>query len=99
MRYARDLVERSEPADLARAERGLASMMRIFAQQAEALKRYRSRGQQTVTVQHQYVEVGDGGQAIVGQVTTQGATTPKPAGTKPSRSSQSARSDTTPTLI
>jgi hypothetical protein len=35
----------------------------------EALKRYRTGGEQTVTVQH--VNVGEGGQAIVGNVTQQ----------------------------
>ena len=40
---------------------------RTFAMQLEALKRYRSGGEQKVTVQH--VTVSDGGQAIVGHVT------------------------------
>ena len=40
---------------------------RKFAAEMEVLKRYRSGGQQKVTVQH--VRVGKGGQAIVGTVT------------------------------
>ena len=36
----------------------------------EALKRYRTGGEQTVTVQH--VNVGEGGQAIVGNLTQEG---------------------------
>jgi hypothetical protein len=42
-------------------------LARTFANQLEALKRYRTGGEQKVTVQH--VTVGDGGQAIVGHVT------------------------------
>jgi hypothetical protein len=40
---------------------------RTFATQLEALKRYRTGGEQKVTVQH--VSVSEGGQAIVGNVT------------------------------
>ena len=40
---------------------------RTFAAQVEALKRYRTGGEQKVTVQH--VSVSDSGQAIVGNVT------------------------------
>jgi hypothetical protein len=39
-----------------------------FAAQVEALKRYRSGGEQKMTIQH--VHVADGGQAIVGNVKT-----------------------------
>ena len=49
------------------AERALNKLMRTFTTQMEALKRYRSGGEQKVTVQH--VSVGEGGQAIVGNVT------------------------------
>jgi hypothetical protein len=41
-------------------------LARTYAAQMEALKRYRSKGEQKVTVQH--VTVSDGGQAIVGDV-------------------------------
>lgn len=42
-----------------------ARLMRTFTAQVTALKDYRNKGQQTVTVQH--VDVRDGGQAIVGK--------------------------------
>ncbi len=41
-------------------------MLRTFAAQMEALKRYRTGGQQKVIVEH--VHVNEGGQAIVGVV-------------------------------
>ena len=49
------------------AERAFNKLTRTFAAQLEALKRYRTGGQQTVTVEH--VTVNGGGQAIVGPVT------------------------------
>jgi len=48
------------------AERALNKLARTFTMQMEALKRYRSSGQQKVTVEH--VTVNAGGQAIVGAV-------------------------------
>ena len=45
-------------------------MLRTFTAQIEALKRYRTGGQQKVTVEH--VHVTAGGQAIVGTVSTGG---------------------------
>ncbi len=48
------------------AERTLNKLARTFAVQMETLKRYRTGGEQKVTVQH--VHVNDGGQAIVGTV-------------------------------
>ena len=48
------------------AERAFNKLGRTFAAQMEALKRYRSRGDQTVRVEH--VTVNEGGQAIVGNV-------------------------------
>jgi hypothetical protein len=48
-------------------ERAINKFARTFIAQVEALKRYRSGGEQIVTVQH--VSVSDGGQAIVGNVT------------------------------
>ncbi len=41
-------------------------LMRTFTTQMEALNKYRTKGQQKITVQH--VNVKDGGQAIVGDV-------------------------------
>ena len=49
-------------ANVSRASR----LMRTFCAQVEALQRYRNAGQSTVTVQH--VTVGEGGQAIIGNV-------------------------------
>ena len=45
----------------------LNKLARTFTAQVEALKRYRTGGEQKVTVQH--VSVSEGGQAIVGNVT------------------------------
>jgi hypothetical protein len=55
------------------AERALNKLARTFAMQMEALKRYRTGGEQKVTVQH--VSVQEGGQAIVGNVTQAAAKT------------------------
>ena len=55
------------------AEKALNRLSRTFTAQVEALKRYRSTAEQRITVQH--VNVGDGGQAIVGNVTTGGRST------------------------
>ena len=52
------------------AERAFNKLARTFASQLEALKRYRSAGQQTVRVEH--VTVNEGGQAIVGNVAHDG---------------------------
>jgi len=57
------------------AERALNKLARTFAMQMEALKRYRTGGEQKVTVQH--VSVNEGGQAIVGNV-NQAAREPAP---------------------
>lgn len=48
------------------AERALNKLARTYATQLEALKRYRTGGQQKVVVEH--VTVNEGGQAIVGAV-------------------------------
>ena len=48
------------------AERAVNKLARTFAMQVEALKRYRTGGQQRVVVEH--VTVNAGGQAIVGTV-------------------------------
>ncbi len=53
------------------AEGALNKLARTFASQMEALKRYRTGGQQKVTVEH--VTVNSGGQAIVGSVQAGGA--------------------------
>ena len=48
-------------------------LARTYATQVEALKKYRSGGEQTVKVLHQHVTVNDGGQAIVGNVSPRGS--------------------------
>ena len=65
------------------AERALNKLARTFAMQMEALKRYRTGGEQKVTVQH--VSVNEGGQAIVGNVNQAagGAAAEKPVTTTP----------------
>jgi len=62
---AGDIVQRDS------AERTLNKLARTFAAQVETLKRYRSNGEQKVTVEH--VSVNEGGKAIVGNVTHGGA--------------------------
>jgi hypothetical protein len=52
------------------ASNSLNKLARTFAMQMDALKRYRTGGQQSVIVKH--VTVNDGGQAIVGNVETGG---------------------------
>jgi hypothetical protein len=66
MTFARRLanVETIEQQDS--AERALNKLARTYAMQMEALKRYRTGGEQKVTVHH--VSVNEGGQAIVGNV-------------------------------
>ena len=49
---------------------GFNKLARTFAAQVEALRKHRTGGRQTVTVQH--VNVSDGGQAVVGNVQTGG---------------------------
>lgn len=52
------------------AGRLLNQLARTYAAQVEALKRYRSGGEQTVRVEH--VTVNEGGQAVVGNVSHRG---------------------------
>ena len=52
------------------AERALNKLARTFVAQVEALVRCRGGGRQTVRVEH--VTVNEGGQAIVGNVTSGG---------------------------
>jgi|GEM_PF-2103796 len=47
-----------------------AKMMRTFTAQVDALQKLRNKGQQKITVQH--VQVSEGGQAIIGDVTQGG---------------------------
>ena len=59
------------------AERAFNKLARTFTAQMEALKRYRTGGEQKVTVQH--VTVNEGGQAVVGHVSA------APRGGRPDR--------------
>ena len=68
MTFARRLNHVDNLAQQDSAERAFNKLARTFAAQVEALKRYRSRGEQTVRVEH--VTVNEGGQAIVGHVQT-----------------------------
>jgi len=68
MEYARRLSNSGSLAQRDSAERGFNKLARTFAAQVEALKRYRSRGEQKVRVEH--VHVNEGGQAIIGDVST-----------------------------
>src|SRR5207302_2378854 len=70
MEFARRLANVENIAQQDSAERAFNKLARTFAAQVEALKRYRSRGDQTVRVEH--VTVNEGGQAIVGNVKHRG---------------------------
>ena len=66
MTFARRLAHVENIPQQDSAERAFNKLARTFAAQTEALKRYRTGGQQKMTVEH--VHVHDGGQAIVGNV-------------------------------
>jgi hypothetical protein len=69
MRCAQHLASAEDIARHDSAARALGRLARTFPAQIEALNRYRSRGEPSITVQN--VSVGDGGKAIVGNVTQQ----------------------------
>lgn len=71
MTFARRLAHVENLPQQEGAERAFNKLARTFTTQMEALKRYRSTGQQTVRVERVSVEAG--GQAIVGSVTTSSA--------------------------
>ena len=75
MTFARRLAHVDNIPQQDSAERAFNKLARTFAVQVEALKRYRSRGEQHVRVEH--VTVNEGGQAIVGAVTHGGRGSPK----------------------
>jgi hypothetical protein len=83
MTFARRLANAETVAQQDSAERALNKLARTFAMQMEALKRYRTGGEQKVTVQH--VSVNEGGQAIVGNVNQapSGTALEKPVTTAP----------------
>jgi hypothetical protein len=66
MTFARRLKRTENIPQQDSAVNGLTKLTRTYAAQMEALKRYRSGGEQKMTVQH--VHVAEGGQAIVGNV-------------------------------
>jgi hypothetical protein len=70
MTFARRLNHSETIQQQESAERALNKLARTFASQVEALKRYRTGGEQRVTVQH--VSVSDNAQAIVGTVSMGG---------------------------
>ena len=70
MTFARRLAHCETIGQQASAECAFNKLTRTFTAQMEALKKYRTGGQQHVTVRH--VTVNEGGQAIVGSVTTGG---------------------------
>ncbi len=70
MASARRLKVAETPLQRDTAGRAINKLARTFVAQVEALKRYRTGGEQKVTVEH--VTVNDGGQAIVGNVTPGG---------------------------
>lgn len=70
MATARRLANADNIAQQDSVERAFNKLARTFTAQVEALKRYRTGGEQKVTVKH--VTVNEGGQAIVGNVETGG---------------------------
>ena len=66
MTFARRLAHVENIQQQDSAERAFTKLARTFTAQVAALKDYRSKGEQKMTVQH--VHVADGGQAIVGNV-------------------------------
>ena len=70
MRFASQLGSSTTNKGQEYAERALNKLARTFALQIETLKRYRTGGEQRVTVQH--VTVSDNAQAIVGNVSAGG---------------------------
>jgi len=73
MRCAQHLASAEDIAQHDSAARALGRLARTFPAQIEALNRYRSHGEPAITVQN--VSVGDGGNAIVGNVTQHGNVT------------------------
>jgi hypothetical protein len=75
LNFARQLRHIETTQQMDSITRAFNQLQRTFTAQIEALKRYRTGGEQKVTVQH--VSVSEGGQAIVGNV-TQTASEPMP---------------------
>jgi hypothetical protein len=79
LKFSRYLAEAEYLPQRDSAERTLNKLARAFVTQMEALKKYRTGTDQTVTVQQ--VNVSEGGQAIVGNVTQGHQREAPPAGT------------------
>ena len=75
MTFARRLAKVETIAQQDSAERALNKLARTFSMQVNSLKRYRTGGEQKVTVEH--VHVHEGGQAIVGNVQGGGGSSKK----------------------
>ena len=73
MRCAYHLANAEDIARQDSAGRALGRLARTFPAQIEALNRYRTNGEPAITVQN--VSVGDGGKAIVGNVTQHASVT------------------------
>ena len=67
MRCAYHFANAGDTARQDSAGRALGRLARTFPAQMEALNRYRNNGEPAITVQN--VSVGDGGNAIVGNIT------------------------------
>jgi len=104
MRCAHHLANADDLAQHDNAARALGRLARTFPAQIEALNRYRSHGEPAITVQN--VSVGDGGKAIVGNVTQHASVivsekkpasaarnAPKAAGSRRGRDSAAAKRD------
>lgn len=81
MSFARRLAHVDNIPQQDSAERAFNKLARTFAAQVEALKRYRTGGEQKVTVEH--VTVNEGGQAVVGNVTHGGRGSSENKGSSP----------------
>jgi hypothetical protein len=81
MSFSRKLLNARNIPERDSSERTLNKLARTFAAQVEALKRYRTGGEQKVTVEH--VTVNQGGQAIVGNIAQEGRGSSKRPRTTP----------------
>ncbi len=95
MTFARRLANVDNIPQQDSAERAFNKLTRTYAMQMETLKRYRTGGEQKVTVQH--VSVSEGGQAIVGNV-TQGAGSAMPPKANTTPALTDARQPAMPTI-
>ena len=107
MRCAHHLANAEDIARQDSAGRALGRLARTFPTQIEALNRYRSHGEPAITVQN--VSVGDGGKAIVGNVTQHASVivsdknpasaarnAPKPSGSRRAHDSADAKREAQP---